>query len=152
MGLSMTVKELQKLKRQELLELLVEQGREAEQLKRRQENKENELRSIQESNIRLNAKVDEKDVQIERLMGRLNSKKERIKELEDEIDAWYSNKEDGLQHAGTVAEAALRLNGIVDAAQKAADQYLYNIRQRCEGQADVTDRQPDSGSMGGSER
>ena len=41
----MTVKELQKLKRQELLELLVEQGREAEQLKRQQEEKENELRS-----------------------------------------------------------------------------------------------------------
>lgn len=152
MGLSMTVKELQKLKRQELLELLVEQGRETEQLKRQQEDKQNELRSIQESNIRLNAKVDEKDVQIERLMGRLNSKEERIKELEGEIKAWYSNKEDGLQHAGTVAEAALRLNGIVEAAQKAADQYLYNIRQRCEGQAGAIGGQPDSGSIGGSER
>lgn len=74
----MTVKELQKLKRQELLELLVEQSREAEQLKSQQEEKENELRSMRENNIRLKAKVDEKDVQIERLTGRLNSKKERI--------------------------------------------------------------------------
>ena len=148
----MTVKELQKLKRQELLELLVEQGGEAEQLKRQQEEKENELRSVKESNIRLKAKVDEKDVQIERLLGRLNSKKERIGELEAEIEAWYSNKKEGLQHAGTVAEAALRLNGIVDAAQKAADQYLYNIRQRCEGQAEAIDGRLDSGNIGGSER
>ena len=44
----MTVKELQKLKRQELLELLVEQSREAEQLKSQQEEKENELRSMRE--------------------------------------------------------------------------------------------------------
>ena len=148
----MTVKELQKLKRQELLELLVEQGREAEQLKRQQEEKENELRSVKESNIRLKAKVDEKDVQIERLLGRLNSKKERIGELEAEIEAWYSNKKEGLLHAGTVAEAALRLNGIVDEAKKAADQYLYNIRQRCEGQAEAIDGRLDSGNIGGSER
>ena len=104
----MTVKELQKLKRQELLELLVEQSREAEQLKSQQEEKENELRSMRENNIRLKAKVDEKDVQIERLTGRLNSKKERIKELESEIEAWYSNKKEGLQHAGTVAEILQR--------------------------------------------
>lgn len=150
-GLGMTVKELQKLERQDLLLLLVEQSREAKQLKEEQEAKKIELLRVEESNIRLQAKVSEKDAQIERLTGRLNGKKERIKELEEQIEAWHSNRQAGMENARNVAEAALRLNGIAEAAQKAADQYLFNIRQRCERQVAAIDGQPDVESIGGSE-
>lgn len=33
-----------------------------------------------------------------------------------------------IENAGSLAEAAMRLNGVFEAAQKAADQYLENIR------------------------
>ena len=34
-----------------------------------------------------------------------------------------------LQEAGSIAEAALKLNGVFEAAQRAADQYLDSIRE-----------------------
>ncbi len=37
-----------------------------------------------------------------------------------------------IRHSGSIAEAALRLNGIFEAAQAAADQYLENIRANSE--------------------
>lgn len=36
------------------------------------------------------------------------------------------------QEAGSIAEAALRLNKVFEAAQQAADQYLENIRTQAE--------------------
>jgi hypothetical protein len=37
-----------------------------------------------------------------------------------------------VENAGSIAEASLRLNGVFQAAQEAADQYLENVRQRAE--------------------
>ena len=34
-----------------------------------------------------------------------------------------------IEKAGSIAEAALALNGVFEAAQKAADQYLANVKQ-----------------------
>lgn len=147
----MTVKELKKLKRQDLLQLMVEQSREALRIQTEREEKEKEMSRIEENNERLLLKVEEKDVQIERLKGRLDSKKARISELETEIGTWQSNRQTGIRNSGSVAEAALRLNGIVEAAQRAADQYLYNIRQRYGGQMTAICDQADVGSIGGSE-
>lgn len=146
----MTIKELQKLKRRDLLQLLVEQSKEALSLQTEQEEMDEETARLEESNVRLRSKIEDKDIQIERLMGRLNSKRQRIAELETEIEAWHSSRQAGLENSGTVAEAALRLSGIVEAAQRAADQYLYNIRQRCGEQAAICGR-PEIGSIGGSE-
>lgn len=38
-----------------------------------------------------------------------------------------------LKHSGSIAEAALRLNGIFEAAQAAADLYLDTIKKKAEG-------------------
>lgn len=78
----MTDKELRKLKRIEILELLLEQSRENERLKA-------EIAAVN-------------------------------KKLED--------KEIAIKESGSIAEAALKLNGIFEAAQKAADQYLENLK------------------------
>lgn len=40
------------------------------------------------------------------------------------------------EHAGSIAEAALKLNGVFEAAQEAADQYLENI-ERISAQQDM---------------
>ena len=79
----MTDKELKKLNKSELLELLTIQSAENERLKR-------QLEEVQQ-------KLEDRTILIER--------------------------------SGSIAEAALRINEVFEAAQKAADQYLYNIEQ-----------------------
>lgn len=44
-----------------------------------------------------------------------------------------ASREIKLKHAGSIAEAALRLNGVFEAAQAAADQYLQTIQKKSEG-------------------
>lgn len=78
----MTDKELRKLSRAELLEMLLEQTKRIEALKAELELKNREL----------------------------------------------ENRRIMIEKAGSIAEASLRLNEVFEAAQKAADQYLYNIK------------------------
>lgn len=80
----MTNRELRRLSRRELLELLIEQGK-----------KVNDLQ----------ARLDEATEQL-------------------------ASRQIQLEQAGSIAEAALRLNHIFEDAQAAADQYLENIRAR----------------------
>ena len=79
----MTEKELHKLKRAELLEMMLAQSREIEVLRA------------------------------------------RIEELETKL----ADREIRIRESGSIAEAALKLNGIFEAAQAASDQYLENIRR-----------------------
>lgn len=77
----MTDKELRKLSRMDLLEILVEKSKENERLK----------------------------LELEEVKKQLSDRMIKIEE------------------AGSIAEAALKLNGIFEAAQAAADQYLENL-------------------------
>lgn len=79
----MTDKELRKLKRTDLLELLIEQSKEVESLKK------------------------------------------RIEELEAEL----ADRRLLIYKSGSIAEAALKLNGVFEAAEAAAQEYLENIRR-----------------------
>ena len=78
----MTEKEIRRLSRADLLEMLIDQTREMNELRTRLEAAEKELAS------------------------------RRIR----------------LEQAGSIAEAALKLNGVFEAAQAACNQYLENIR------------------------
>lgn len=133
----MTVKELRRLRRQELLLLLVEQGRNIASLKEEQEEKDKEEQQFEDSNGRLEKKAEEKDILIEKLKGRLEKKEEQIKELRNEKEAWLADRQAHLEQSDSIADAVLRLNRFCEMAQQAADQYLYNIRQRCTGQTEA---------------
>lgn len=87
-GERMKDKELKRLRRGELLELLVEQGRQMELL-------EHEL---------------------------------------EEARAALARRDIAVREAGTLAEAALKLNGIFEAADAAAKQYLENLERRTRGE------------------
>ena len=162
--IKMTEKEFHKLRRRDLLELLVAQGKENIQIQEELNKTSEELAQAQEVNERLKArlnekdaqmdetsgrlkakldekdiqihettehlkaKLDEKDALIEKLKGRLDHKDAQIKTLRRRIEEWQSSKRIELEEAGSIAEAALRLNGIFEVAQQAADQYLYNIK------------------------
>lgn len=80
----MTERELHKLKRGELLEMMLAQSRE------------------------------------------IDSLRARIKQLEDQL----ADREIRIQESGSIAEAALKLSGIFEAAQAAADQYLENVKRQ----------------------
>ena len=82
----MTDRELQKLKRVELLQLLVEQSRE------------------------------------------LDALRQELAQARRELEA----RELRLQEVGSIAEASMQLNGVFEAAQRAADQYLESIRYQSE--------------------
>lgn len=110
----MTDKELHRLSRRELLQLLLTQAKDTEELRRLAEEREEQLESLRENYERLKKRLDHKDTQIHDL--RLALHEER------------TNRRIELEEAGSIAEAALRLNGIFEMAQKAAEQYLYNIR------------------------
>jgi len=116
-----TDKELHKLNRRELLQLMLDQGRRAEELQQSLEETQTELEELQNNYERLRKRLDHKDVQIKQLRELLQA--ERVK------------REIELEEAGSIAEAALRLNGVFEAAQKAAEQYIYNVRllhDRCQ--------------------
>lgn len=83
---AMTDEELRKLKRADLLELLVAQGKENEALQ------------------------------------------EKLRQAEAAL--W--DRQIQLDEAGNIAEAALRLSGVFQAAQQASDQYLESIRKKHE--------------------
>lgn len=110
----MTDRELQKLGRRELLQLLLEQAKESERLGKRVEELEEQLHQTEEG--------------YERLRDRLDSKDAQIHELEDTLQMEREKRETDLENIGSIAEAALQLNGVFDAAQRAADYYLQSIQ------------------------
>ena len=110
----MTQKELHRLHRQDILQLLLTQSEETDPLRK-------ELAETQEA-------LSVMEANYERLRKRLDHKDEQIHHLRDMLEEHRKRRRIELEEAGSIAEAALRLNGIFEAAQKAADQYLYNLQ------------------------
>ena len=63
--------------------------------------------------------------------------KEQLKNELEKAETQLADRKIALDEAGSIAEAALQLNGIYDAAQAAAQQYLDNIQQLQEQQEAV---------------
>lgn len=118
----MTDKEMHKLSRRELLQLLLAQVRETEELKQTLTEREEQLTELRENYEKLRKRLDQKD--------------EKIQELRHTLQEERTTRRIELQEAGSIAEAALRLNGIFEIAQKAADQYLENVRRLAEASED----------------
>lgn len=118
----MADKELRRLKRRDLLQMLLAQCEETERLQSELDQKTAELESLQEGYERLKDKLNIKD-------ERLNEKDARISDLEASIEEIQASRLIELSEAGSIAEAALRLNGIFEAAQRCAEQYLMNVKR-----------------------
>ena len=61
------------------------------------------------------------------LLYELELENQKIRELNNDIQIKLDSKELIIKNSGSIAEAALKLNGVFDAAEKAAQQYLDNI-------------------------
>lgn len=135
-GTTMTDRELQKLSRRELLQLLLDQAKETEQLRVELAAAGEHASEMEKTFQRLRERLDEKDAKIremgetyDRLRDRLNDKDATIKELNETLQAEREGRISSLSEMGSIAEAALRLNGIFEAAQRAADLYLEKVQE-----------------------
>lgn len=125
---NLTEKEFSKLKRRDLLELLVSQIQEDDRLERRGALMAARINKQEKSLTRLKERLDEKDAQIERLKAKLDDKDAEIANLTETLERERTSRRIELDEAGSIAEAALRLSGIFEAAQDAADRYLENVK------------------------
>ena len=124
------------------------QGKEAATLEEQlNESKYNEQRQF-DSNERLRDRIADREETIEHLKEKLaakdeklNSKDKEIAELRQQIEML---KEKGFSidsngaidgtELGSIAEAALAINNVFAAAQKAADMYVASARKKAEGE------------------
>ena len=110
--------ELRKLKRQDLLELLIMQSRNVVNLHTEIEEKDKTTAEHLETLDRLKEKLNDKDELINKLKGRLDQKDARIVELESRITMA------GADNIGD--DADLMMNKIYEISQNAVKQYLKN--------------------------
>lgn len=75
---------------------------------------------------------DLKRLRRDELLEILIAQSKKMDQMQAELDAARAaldSREILLQEAGSIAEAALRINGVFEAAEAAAQQYLENIRR-----------------------
>lgn len=77
------------------------------------------------------------------LLVRQGEEIERLQQRLQECEAQLDSRKLALKEAGSIAEAAIRVSGVFEAAEAAAAQYLENIRLLAEEQqgnaADISD-------------
>lgn len=133
-------KELRRLNRRDLLQMLLTQCEETERLQKELDDTAAELESVEEGYERLKKKLDIKD-------ERLNQKDAKIARLKSEIEEIKASRVIELEEAGSIAEASLRLNGIFEAAQRCAEQYLMNVKRLSSKTAEAGENQKNSISI-----
>ena len=72
--------------------------------------------------------------QLLELLHKLTERSESLQAQLDEANKKLKNKLVIKSEAGSIAEAALKLNGVFEAAEDAAKQYLYNVKKISENQ------------------
>lgn len=70
----------------------------------------------------------------------LTKENEQLRKINKQLEAVIEDRTITQLEAGTLAEAALRLNGVFQAAQDACDQYTHNVQTRCQQMEEETRR------------
>ena len=66
----------------------------------------------------------------------LEQENEQLVAENQKLKRQLEDREIALADAGNLAEAALKLSGVFEAAQQAADLYLHNVKLRAEEESD----------------
>jgi hypothetical protein len=66
--------------------------------------------------------------QLLEMLLRETERNETLQKELDEANAQLADRRITAERAGSIAQASLQLNGVFEACQRAADQYLENIR------------------------
>lgn len=115
-------RELRRLKRRELLEMLLVQCEETERLQKETDQMRAQMAVIMESYERLKKKLDVKD-------ERLNQKDAEIAQLNLEIEELKTAERSGPGEADSVTEAAHRLNEVIEEVRKAVEQFMTDSQK-----------------------
>lgn len=67
-----------------------------------------------------------------------------LKQQLEQKDAILQERTVCMEHAGNIAQAALNLNGVFEAAQKAAEQYVESVKEMVDKSLEKTGMLPDS--------
>lgn len=129
----MTEKQLHKLHRQDLLQLLLAQSREVAAEQAEINSQKERIEELEAGNARLIQKLDEKDETIERLKGKLNEKDALLEKLKGRLDQKDADirrlREGGLvelpKGEGQTEYVVMRLEEIFRVARNAAEDYLH---------------------------
>lgn len=123
----MTDKELRKLRRQDLLQLLLAQSREVARQQELGDELRGEYEQQQKTDRRLKDKLDEKDAQLERLKKRLDQKDAEIASLRLQVARLQAGKGVKPEEVGSVTEIARHINDIFRSAQQQAETYMNSL-------------------------
>lgn len=145
----MTGQELRGLSRKELLEIMIAQGKELETCKEKYNKDLTFLKSTYEKELNALKSGHEKEVQdlkeksqkeISDVKEKCEKEKESLKAELEQARTANQRREIALDEAGSIAMAALQLNGVFEAAQAASQQYIENIRSLSDRQAAICAR------------
>lgn len=104
----MTDKELRKLGRRELLQLLVAQGQEAEKVEQELAQTQENLAKVEEGYERLKNRLDDKDAKIQKLRNRLDDKDAKIQKLRSMFQPGQKNEWIPLEQAPLIATDSIK--------------------------------------------
>ena len=82
-------------------------------------------------------------IQLLEILIKLSEENEELKKQIEELTQRLEKREIAVERAGSIAEASLSLNGVFDAAEKAAEQYLDNIKRLNEEAASLRTKAED---------
>lgn len=78
------------------------------------------------------AMLEDREREVARLRAQVETTGKKLQAAEEKIRALLQEKEEqviALENVGSIAEAAIQMNGVFEAAQKAAGVYLKNIER-----------------------
>lgn len=73
-------------------------------------------------------------IELLELLKAQKEENEDLREENEELKAKLAEREILKEKAGSIAEAALQINEVFEAAQRAADQYLENVKRMTAGE------------------
>lgn len=78
-----------------------------------------------------------KKVELMEMLLQQEKEIEMLRAENEELKESINDRNIKLEKAGSIAEAALQLSGIFEAAQKAADMYLNSVKPEAEGEEEI---------------
>ena len=145
---------LKKLSRAELLEMMINFSEEADEAKRREqeikeevekekqqllkelaEERSNLLKSFDEEKAQMRAKFNEQKNQMQEKFDKdITGLKARLAREKAELQQQVDDALEKIENSQSLAEASIQLGGIMEAAQRAANIYVDNVKKNAEAE------------------
>ena len=124
----MTEKEFRKLKRGDLLELLLAESRENTDMNHQLEQLQEQKKTLMKINAKLRQQFQQKDTELSAVLQRMEQKDLEIRELRQNVEELRKARDLKIEKAADdITDVTLKMRGVFETARKAADLYLAHI-------------------------